>query len=114
MSYLNKVMLIGRCGDPFDCTPLPSGISCFRARVGTTHHSRHDDKGSWSRETLWHNVVAYGGLAEKCGEHLTPGQMVYVEGSLQPDGNGGCTVECTDVHFLKTGNSLPPEEKDAC
>ena len=34
-------------------------------------------------ETDWHNIVAWDRLAQICGEHLSKGRLVYVEGRLR-------------------------------
>ena len=34
-------------------------------------------------QTEWHNIVAWQRLAEICGEYLSKGSRVYIEGKLQ-------------------------------
>ena len=36
-----------------------------------------------TRTTEWHRVCIFGKLAELCGEYLSKGREVYVEGKLQ-------------------------------
>jgi len=53
----------------------------------------------WGEETEWHRVVAWRRLAEICGEYLSKGSKVYVEGKLRTrswednDGNKRWTTE---------------------
>jgi single-strand DNA-binding protein len=35
------------------------------------------------KKTEWHRVVVFGKLAEICGEYLSKGRQVYIEGKLQ-------------------------------
>lgn len=106
MSDLNKVMIIGRLGGQPECKTLPSGVSVCRLRVATSSHRQKD--GKWEKETMWHTVVAYDRLAEKCGEFLTTGRLVYVEGRLHADeyvAKDGTKIRdreirAHDVHFL--------------
>lgn len=39
--------------------------------------------GQKQEKTEWHRVVAFGKLGEICGEYLSKGKQVYVEGKLQ-------------------------------
>ncbi|MGE5789692.1 MAG: single-stranded DNA-binding protein, partial [Syntrophaceae bacterium] len=49
--------------------------------------------------TEWHRVVAFGKLAEICGNYLSKGRLVYIEGSLRTrqwedkEGNKRSTTE---------------------
>lgn len=42
-----------------------------------------DRSGEQQRRTEWHNIVAWNKLAEICGEYLTKGKQIYVEGSIR-------------------------------
>jgi single-strand DNA-binding protein len=35
------------------------------------------------KRTEWHSIVAWGKLAEICGEYLTRSKHVYIEGSIR-------------------------------
>jgi single-strand DNA-binding protein len=48
-----------------------------------TSESYKDASGEWVEKTEWHNVVAWGNLAEQCQKYLTKGDNVYVEGANQ-------------------------------
>jgi single-strand DNA-binding protein len=48
--------------------------------------------GNWTNKdgepqsrTEWHRIEAWGRLGEICGEYLSKGRQVYIEGSLQTD-----------------------------
>ena len=39
--------------------------------------------GNKQEYTEWHRIVAWGKLAETCGEYLSKGKSVYIEGALR-------------------------------
>ncbi|HRS97822.1 MAG TPA: single-stranded DNA-binding protein, partial [Smithella sp.] len=42
-----------------------------------------DKNGEKVQRTEWHRVVAWGKLAEICGNYLVKGKLVFVEGRIQ-------------------------------
>ena len=81
MADLNKVLLIGNLGDKPDMKKVASGDNVARMRVATSH--RTQAQGTVEKETEWHTVVAFGKLADLCGEYLDKGRLVYGEGTLR-------------------------------
>lgn len=79
---LNKVMIIGNLGrDPeMRYTPNGAAVTSFSVACSRTRTTPDGDR---KEETEWFNVVAWNKLAETCGQYLTKGQKVYVEGRLQ-------------------------------
>jgi single-strand DNA-binding protein len=79
---LNKVMLTGHLGaDPeMRYTSTGSAVTNFRVASGRTWK---DKEGTQHDDTEWFRVVAWDKLGEICGQHLTKGMRVYVEGRLQ-------------------------------
>ncbi|MCX8019812.1 MAG: single-stranded DNA-binding protein [Chitinophagaceae bacterium] len=77
----NKVQLIGNLGNAPEIRNLESGKKVARFSVATTEVYRNA-KGERVTETQWHNVVAWGKLAEIAEKYLTKGKEVAVEGKL--------------------------------
>ena len=77
-----KVILIGNLGANPDVRHLPSGTSVANFNLATADRFK-DREGEWQERTEWHRIVAFGRLAEVCGEYLTKGRQVYIEGRLQ-------------------------------
>ncbi len=79
---LNKLMIIGHLGRDPEMRYTPSGkpVTTFSVATSRTWHSADGDR---HEDTEWFNVVAWGGLAEICNQHLQKGMQVYVEGRLQ-------------------------------
>src|SRR6516225_8248672 len=79
---LNKVMLIGRLGKDPEIKYTPSGAPVAKCSLATDEVFK-DRAGEQQRRTEWHNIVAWNKLAEICGEYLTKGKQVYIEGSIR-------------------------------
>jgi single-strand DNA-binding protein len=95
---LNKTMLIGNLGADVETRYTKSQVAVANFRVATTERWK-DSEGKQQEATEWHRVVAFGRLAEICGEYLAKGSKVYVEGRQQTrkwedsDGNTRFTTE---------------------
>src|SRR6266516_3739965 len=79
---VNKVILIGRLGRDPELKYTPSGTPVAKFSVATDEVFK-DRSGEQQRRTEWHNIVAWNRLAEICGQYLTKGKQVYVEGSIR-------------------------------
>jgi single-strand DNA-binding protein len=79
---VNKVILIGRLGKDPEVKYTPSGSPVARFTLATDE-SFKDRSGEQQRRTEWHTIVAWNKLAEICGEYLTKGKQVYIEGSIR-------------------------------
>ena len=77
----NRVLLIGRLGqDPerfeFDGDKVKASL-----RLATNEVYRNA-KGEKTESTQWHNVIAWGQLAEIMTQYLSTGSEVAIEGRL--------------------------------
>lgn len=79
---VNKVILIGHLGKDPEVKFSASGTAVCRFSVATNETFKDKD-GEQQKRTEWHSVVCFGKLADVCGEHLTRGKAVYVEGSIR-------------------------------
>ena len=77
----NKVQLIGRLGKDAETITFDDGKVKARFPLATNEHFRNSE-GEKVERTQWHDVVAWGGLAEVAGQHLTKGLEIAVEGRL--------------------------------
>jgi len=80
-SLRNRVVLIGHLGANPETKQLENGKSMTRFSLATTD-SYKNDKGEKVSETQWHNLVAWGKVAEIAGKFLEKGKEVAVEGKL--------------------------------
>jgi single-strand DNA-binding protein len=82
MAGVNKVILLGHLGKDPEVRYGQSGMALCNFTLATSESWRDKDGGKQDR-TEWHRIVAFGKLAEVCGEHLQKGRQVYVEGKIQ-------------------------------
>jgi len=76
---MNKVMLVGRLTRDPELRTLPSGKPLATFVVATNEFRG----GGGGERTEYHNVIAWDRLAEICGQFLSKGQLVDIEGRLQ-------------------------------
>ena len=123
----NKVLLIGNLTRDPELRYIPSGsaVATFTVAVNRVYK---DQSGEKKEQTSFIRVVVWGRRAEVCGEYLSKGSPVFVEGRLQSrdwqtqDGQKRNTVEviADNIQFLRGANSKgaqgqklatpPPEE----
>lgn len=111
-SGVNKVMLIGRLGNDPEVRYTSNGGAVANFNVAT-NESWTDKQGQKQEKTEWHRIVVWGKLAELCGQYLSKGRQVFVEGRLQTrewqDKEGGkrytTEVVVQNVQFLGGGSA---------
>ncbi|MGH1502807.1 MAG: single-stranded DNA-binding protein [Acidimicrobiales bacterium] len=106
MASLNKAIIIGNLGRDPEVRYTDGGSAVANFTVATSEQWT-DKQGNRQESTEWHKIVAWGKTAELCGEYLTKGRSVCVEGSIQTrkwekDGQDQYTTEIKAhrVHFL--------------
>lgn len=78
---LNKVFLLGRLTQDPQRRVLPSGQPVVNFGIATNrYYTQGDEK---REETEFHNVVAFGKIAERVAQYLRKGSLVLVEGRLR-------------------------------
>jgi single-strand DNA-binding protein len=108
MAGINKVIIVGRLGSDPEVRYTPSGAAVANFSVATSEEWKDKNTGEKKERTEWHRIVAWNRLGELCGEYLSKGRQVYVEGRLQTrsyddkDGVKRYTTEivAADVQFL--------------
>lgn len=109
MSSLNRVLLIGHLGADPEVRVTPSGATVTNLRLATTEKFKDRD-GVQQEKTEWHRVVVWGKTAESCGQYLSKGRQVYVEGSIETreytdkDGAKRFSTEIKASHVLFLGS----------
>ncbi|MFH1977522.1 MAG: single-stranded DNA-binding protein [Pseudomonadota bacterium] len=113
MSGLNKAIIIGRLGRDPEIRYTPGGVAVANFSVATSEEWKDKESNEKKERTEWHRIVAFGRLGEICGEYLSKGKQIYVEGRIQTrswedkDGNKKYTTEivASDVQFLDKKDS---------
>jgi len=90
---LNKAFLIGRLTRDPESRTLPSGQSISNFGIATNRVWTNPENNEKQEQTEFHNIVAFGKLADICNQYLKKGGLVMVEGRIQTrswqDQNGG-------------------------
>ncbi|MFK7730968.1 MAG: single-stranded DNA-binding protein [Pseudomonadales bacterium] len=80
---VNKVILVGNCGQDPESKYMPSGNAVTNVSIATSESWKDKQTGQPQERTEWHRVVFFNRLGEIAGEYLRKGSKVYVEGSLR-------------------------------
>ncbi len=108
----NKVLLMGNLTRDPELRYVPSGtaVATFTIAVNRVYTSQAGEK---KEEVSFIKIVVWGRRAEVCGEYLSKGSPVFVEGRLQSrnwegqDGQKRSTTEviADNVQFLRGSGS---------
>ena len=79
---LNKAMLIGNMTRDPETRTTPSGQTVTSFSIAT-NRAWTDAAGVRQEKAEFHNIVAWGKLAEICGQYLSKGRKTYIEGRMQ-------------------------------
>jgi single-strand DNA-binding protein len=80
---VNKVILVGTCGQDPETKFMPSGDAVTNLSLATSEQWKDKQSGEKKEKTEWHRVTLFGKVAEIAGEYLRKGSQVYIEGRLQ-------------------------------
>jgi len=80
---INKVILIGNCGQDPEVRYTASGAAIANVTIATSETWKDKQTGQAQERTEWHRVVFFNRLGEIAGEYLKKGSKVYIEGSLR-------------------------------
>lgn len=106
---INKVILIGNLGRDPEIRYFPDGTAVANFTIATSESWTDKQSGEKKERTEWHRIVAFRRLAEICGEYLSKGRQVYIEGKLQTrewedkDGNRRWTTEIVAANMQMLG-----------
>jgi len=116
MASVNKVILIGNLGGDPEVRYTPSGTAVANFTLATTEKWTNKD-GEKQSHTEWHRIVAWRRLGEICGEYLSKGKQVYIEGRIRTnewedqEGNKRKTTEIDALNMQMLGSKAPSESR---
>lgn len=99
MLNLNRAMVLGNATRDAELRTTPNGRSVASFAVATNRRWR-DQSGETKDEVQFHEIVAWGKLAEIASQIVKKGTKVYVEGRLQTrtwEGQDGARRERTEI-----------------
>ena len=79
---VNKVILVGNLGADPELRYTPNGTAVAQFSVATARNWK-DNTGQRQEKTEWHRIVVWGKQAEFCGEYLSKGRQIYLEGRIE-------------------------------
>jgi len=110
MAGVNKVILVGNLGKDPEIRYTKSGQAVASFSLATSEKWTGKD-GSKEEKTEWHRITAWGKLGEICGEYLSKGKQVYIEGRLETrewedrDGNKRQTTQVVANNMTMLGQA---------
>ena len=108
MAGVNKVILIGNLGKDPEVRYLDRGVAVENFSLATTENYKNKE-GERVRQTEWHNIVLWRGLAEVAEKWLKKGSSVYIEGKIRhrkwedKEGNTRYTTEILGDNMTMLG-----------
>ena len=79
---VNKVILVGNLAADPDVKATQKGTYVAKLRLATNSYMGKDESGNRKEQTEFHNLVAFGKLAEFAGQYMKKGRPIYAEGRL--------------------------------
>lgn len=99
MKSVNSVTLLGNVTRDPELKALAGGQSVCTFSLATNRVWR-DPKGEKQSLAEFHNIVAWGGLADFCGQYVKKGKPLYLEGYLKTrswEGQEGVKIFRTEI-----------------
>ncbi len=109
----NSVQLIGHIGKDVELKSFDNGNKLARITLATNEYYK-DAKGEKQQDTQWHNVTAWGKLAENMTTVLAKGNEVAIQGKLvyrSYEDKNGVTRYVSEVvanEFMKLSKAEKP------
>ena len=103
MSSVNKIFLLGNCGQEPQVKVFDNGDSITTFSLATSDQWT-DKQGEKRESTEWHTCVAYRQLAKIAADFVKKGSKVFVEGRIKTrswDNKEGVKQYRTEVEVLK-------------
>ena len=113
---VNKVFLIGRVGKDPAVRFTQGGTAIAQFSMATSETFKKKD-GIKEEQTQWHQIVAWGKLAEICGELIVKGSLVNIFGKVTyrtyeaKDGEKKYVTEIVASEMKLLGGGKPKEQQ---
>ena len=113
---VNKVILIGVLGKDVESRVAASGNAICNFTMATSKSWLDKASGQKQEKTEWHQITAFGKTAEACGQYLSKGKKVYLEGEINYEkytDKAGVEKYSTKIIAEKVEFLSPREESSA-
>ena len=111
-SMKNSIQLIGNLGRDPEIIKTSKGSKIGKVSIATSEYYK-DNTGNRINQTQWHNLIAWGALAEYMETHFKKGDCIGVRGKIRynsftaKDGQKQVRTEILVQEFLN-----PPSGKE--
>ncbi|HPQ20898.1 MAG TPA: single-stranded DNA-binding protein, partial [Saprospiraceae bacterium] len=111
----NSVQLVGHLGNDVEIKKFESGTQLANFSLATNEYFKNA-QGEKEKVTQWHNIVAWGKLADNMSSILSKGTQVIVHGKLNyrnytaKDGSTKYITEIVASDFIKLDSSEKTQE----
>lgn len=115
MSIRNKVQLVGHLGKNPEIKTFGDSGKLARFSLAT-NESYKSKTGEWVEATTWHDLVAWGFVADRTERQLQKGSYVLIEGRLvqsdytDKDGNKRYKTEVEVLRFMSLDKKANNDE----
>lgn len=105
---VNKVILVGNTGSDPEVKYIDNDTPVARISLATSE-SYKNKNGERVKNTEWHTVILWRGLAKVAESYVKKGDMLYIEGKLRTrqwqdkDGNNRYTTEIVGDNMTMLG-----------
>ncbi|MBT8233755.1 MAG: single-stranded DNA-binding protein [Saprospiraceae bacterium] len=112
-SVRNSVQLIGHLGKDVEVKTFDTGKSKSSFSLATNEYYKNN-KGEKETQTQWHNVIAWGKVAENMNSMLAKGSEVLINGKLttrsytDKEGKEKWITEVVASDFMVFGKKAAP------
>jgi single-strand DNA-binding protein len=110
---VNKAIIVGNLTRSPEVRYTQNGTNVTTFGVATNRAWRNE-AGELQEEVDYHNIVAFGDLAENAATYLVKGQQVYVEGRIQTRAWGesdGRKLYRTDIIAERIQFGVKPQQR---
>lgn len=112
---VNKVILVGNVGKDPEVRYLENNVAVARFTLATTETYKKTT-GEVVKNTEWHNIVLWRGLAQVAEKYVKKGSQLYIEGKIRSrsyddkDGNKKYFTEINGDNMTLLGKRENSEE----
>lgn len=79
---VNKVILIGNVGKDPDVRYMENNVAVAKFSLATSETYKKNN-GETVKNTEWHNIVLWRGLAQVAEKYVKKGSQIYIEGRIK-------------------------------
>lgn len=79
---VNKVILVGNVGKDPDVRYMENNVAVAKFSLATTETYKKST-GETVKNTEWHNIVLWRGLAQIAEKYVKKGSQIYIEGRIK-------------------------------